>query len=96
MVGLTLAGAEGLMMAREARERIEEAADSLDDAIRAMRDLIFNRQYPDELTLTSDGAAILHGGGGSTGVVWACRSGSDSLAAEADGASGPAGRHESV
>jgi signal transduction histidine kinase len=46
VVGLTLAGADGLRMAPEARERIREAADGLDDVIRAIRDLVFNQEYP--------------------------------------------------
>ena len=36
----------GLRMAPEARKRIKEAADGLDDVIRAIRDLVFNQQYP--------------------------------------------------
>jgi signal transduction histidine kinase len=45
-LGLTLAGAAGLTMAPEARKRIEEAADGLDDVIRAIRGVVFNQQYP--------------------------------------------------
>jgi signal transduction histidine kinase len=44
--GLSLEGAAGLTTEPEVRQRIEEAADDLDDLIRAIRDTVFNLPHP--------------------------------------------------